>query len=198
MDDSAWTLVDSVVEYETGWYTGGYDLLEQPDGTRKKYYWAELPPAVVVVARDGDELVFIEQYRPAIRRACLELVAGIVEEVDDGAPERGSGDDTRPAPDRERYVDAAARELEEETGYRAAELTFLADFWCSTGVLRHRRGLVYAEGLTESEAGRALDTNEFIEVVRCPIEEAFERALDAPANDATLEGLLFAEHKGCF
>ncbi len=185
-----WTLIESVEEYETGWYTGGYDLLEQPDGSRKKYYWAALPPAVVVVARDGDELVFVEQYRPAIRRTCLELVAGIVE------PDPGQGEGARPAPERERYVDAAARELREETGYEADSFEFLADFWCSTGVLRHRRGIVYAAGLTESRTGRSLDTNEFIEVQHLPIERAFERAAAAPANDATLEGLLLAEREG--
>jgi len=145
---------------------------------------------VVVVARDGEELVFVEQYRPAIRRTCLELVAGIVEETD------GEKEGARPEPGRERYVDAAARELREETGYEPDSLEFLADFWCSTGVLRHRRGIVYADGLTESEAGRALDTNEFIEVKRHPAEEAFERAAAAPANDATLEGLLLAEREG--
>ncbi|MFW6437059.1 MAG: NUDIX hydrolase, partial [Halococcoides sp.] len=45
---------ESVVEYETGWYTGGYDRVVQPDGSTKRYYWAELPPAVVVVARVGE------------------------------------------------------------------------------------------------------------------------------------------------
>ena len=44
-----WDVLDSVVEYETGWYTGGYDLVAQPDGSEKRYYWAELPPAVIVV-----------------------------------------------------------------------------------------------------------------------------------------------------
>ena len=50
-----WELIESVTEYETGWYEGGYDLMEQPDGTRKRYYWAELPPAVVIVAVADDQ-----------------------------------------------------------------------------------------------------------------------------------------------
>ena len=48
--DHDWRVVESVAEYETGWYTGGYDLVELPDGDRKRYYWAELPAAAVVVA----------------------------------------------------------------------------------------------------------------------------------------------------
>jgi len=38
-----WPVVESETEYETGWYDGGYDLVGQPDGSEKKYYWAELP-----------------------------------------------------------------------------------------------------------------------------------------------------------
>jgi ADP-ribose pyrophosphatase len=71
---------------------------------------------------------------------------------------------------------------------------FLADFWCATGVLRHRRGIVYADGL--SRVGRDLDDNEFLTVERVAVEAAFERAAGAPANDATLEGLLLAERAG--
>lgn len=37
-DQSAWPIEESRVEYETGWYTGGYDIVEQPDGTSKRYY----------------------------------------------------------------------------------------------------------------------------------------------------------------
>lgn len=30
-----WSVRESVTEYETGWYTGGYDRVEQPDGSTK-------------------------------------------------------------------------------------------------------------------------------------------------------------------
>ena len=170
-----WPVVESVAEYETGWYTGGYDEVRQPDETTKKYYWADLPPAVVVVARDGEELVMIEQFRPAIRERCLELVAGIVE-------------------DGETYAEAGARELEEETGFVPESVTHVEEFWCSTGVLRHRRGIVYAEGFTAGE--RKLDGNEFIDVTRVPVETALARARAEPANDATIEGILLARADG--
>lgn len=188
MTGESWPVRERVVEYETGWFTGGYDTVEQPDGSTKRYYWAELPPAVVVLARDGSDLIMVEQYRPVIRRHCLELVAGLVEETDgadpDGSPTSASA-----------YEAAGARELEEETGFEAASVTCLDSWWVATGVLRHERGVVLATELTAT-GDRALDTNEFIDVVRVPIEEAIDRAREPPANDATLEGLLLAEHEG--
>lgn len=173
--DHDWPVVESEVEYETGWYTGGYDLVEQPDGSTKKYYWAELPPAVVVVARADEEIVFVDQYRPAIGEGCLELPAGIVE-------------------DGESASTAAARELREETGFDPAGVSILEDFWVATGVLRHRRAIAFAEGLEPVD--RNLDDNEFLTVTSIPVDEALRVARSEPANDATIEGLLLAREEG--
>lgn len=185
---AAWPVHDSVTEYETGWYTAGYDRVEQPDGTEKRYYWVELPPAVVVLARDGDEVIMIQQYRPVIQKQCLELVAGLVEPSDGLDPTADS------AP-LSAYEQAGRRELREETGYEAGAVTALDSWWVATGVLRHERGVVVATELTDT-GDRALDTNEFIDTVRVPIESALPRAREPPANDATLEALLLAEHEG--
>jgi ADP-ribose pyrophosphatase len=173
--DHDWPVLESKAEYETGWYTGGYDLVEQPDGTTKKYYWANLPPAVVILAVENGQVVFVEQYRPAIRETCLECPAGIVE-------------------NGESYTVAAARELREETGFEADVLSLLETFWVATGVLRHERGIVFAEGLTPVE--RELDDNEFLSVRTVPVDAALDAAREDPANDATIEALLLAKAEG--
>ncbi|UPM43602.1 NUDIX hydrolase [Halocatena salina] len=193
-----WRRIESVTEYETGWYTGGYDRLEQPDGTEKSYYWAALPPAVVVVARDESELVMVEQYRPPIERLCLELPAGIVDVEDH--PEAGEPVDTpgglSPTADVPPavYETAGRRELREETGTDPNEIVFLEEVWIATGLLTHRRGYVFATDL--EPADRDLDANEFITVKRVSVDDALTVARTDPTTDATLEGLLLADQDG--
>jgi ADP-ribose pyrophosphatase len=173
--DPEWPVLESAVEYETGWFTGGYDLVEQPDGSTKRYYWAELATAVVVVSVTDDQLVMVEQYRPTIRETQLELPAGIVEEG-------------------ESFTGAAERELREETGFEASSTSLLQEVWCTTGMLRHRRGFVFAEGL--SPVAQELDDNEFLSVRAVPLDEAVDVARAQPTNDATVEGILIAHDEG--
>ena len=170
-----WPVIESETEYETGWVQAGYDLVEQPDGTRKRYYWAELATAVVVLARTDDQLLFVEQYRPTIRSTQTELPAGIVE----------AG---------ESFTAAAERELREETGFAADGLSLLQAVDCTTGLLRHKRGFVFAEGL--EPVGQDLDDNEFLTPRSVPVSEAVAVAREQPANDATVEGVLLAADEG--
>ena len=173
--DDEFRVVETETEYETGWYAGGYDLVEHPDGTRKKYYWAELASAVVIVAVQDDRMAFVEQYRPTIRQTQLELPAGI---VDAG----------------ESYTQAGARELREETGFDPGSTALLDEFWVATGVLRHRRAFVFAEDLAPVE--QSLDDNEYLTPRTVPVSEAVTTARDGQTNDATVEGVLIAADEG--
>lgn len=170
-----WPVIDSEIEYKTGWYTGGYDLVEQPDGTTKRYYWAELRPAVVIVASVDERVLFVEQYRPTIREHQLELPAGIVEPG-------------------ESATEAAGRELREETSFAANSLAIIEEMWVATGVLRHRRSVVFADGLEPVEAEP--DESEFLRVKPVPVDQALKRAREPPSNDSTIESLLLANEDG--
>ena len=61
--------------------------------------------AAVILAVDAGHVLLVEQYRVPLGKPCLELPAGLI------------GDET----EGEQALESAMRELEEETGYRAAQ-----------------------------------------------------------------------------
>src|SRR5439155_8623608 len=83
------------------------DTVETADGRRSTRDIAGHPGGVAMVAIDPDDRVLlVRQWRHAAGRAVLEIPAGTLDRHDDGSTEE--------------HLGAAARELEEETGYRAA------------------------------------------------------------------------------
>jgi ADP-ribose pyrophosphatase len=94
--------------------------------------------AVVILALDGEYAILVEQYRVPLGRNCIELPAGLI------------GDD---APG-EAAEDAAIRELEEETGYRAAHMVNLGRFHASPKADLDVRGS--AQTLYRGEESRSI------------------------------------------
>ncbi|MEY4160146.1 MAG: hypothetical protein RLZZ136_767 [Pseudomonadota bacterium] len=113
--------------------------------------------AAVILAIDAeDHVILVEQYRVPLGRNCLELPAGLVGDQDDLAGE----DDTS----------AAARELEEETGYRAGKLERIGEFWSSPGMVSESFTLVKAHDLVKVSEGGGTD-GENITVHRVPLRD---------------------------
>ncbi len=102
--------------------------------------------AAVILARDGDDIILIEQYRVPLGRRCLELPAGLV--GDDGSDEA--------------VETAAGRELEEETGYRAERIETLGEFHSSPGMVSEGFTLVRATGLTRVGDGGGVDGEDIV------------------------------------
>lgn len=110
--------------------------------------------AVILAVDDEDHVLLVEQYRVPLGRVCLELPAGLV------------GDETA----GEAVADAAARELEEETGYRPAKVETLGEYFSSPGMNAESFTLVRATGLTRVSDGGGVD-GEGISVHRVPRAE---------------------------
>ncbi len=130
--------------------------------------------AVVPMMPDGS-VIMIEQYRYAVDAALWEIPAGRLE------------------PGESPHA-CAARELEEETGYRAGHLEKLAAIYSAPAYCTEIISIFLATGLT---AGRQrLDEDECIRVARLPLGEALQRARAAGVSDAkTLVGLLLAGNR---
>ena len=108
--------------------------------------------AAVILAIDDGHVILVEQYRVPLGRACLELPAGLVGDERDDEPVEA----------------AAARELEEETGYRAGRIVSLGEFYSSPGMVSESFTLVHATGLTRVSGGGGVE-DEGITVHRVPI-----------------------------
>lgn len=114
--------------------------------------------AAVILATDTDDLgarhvILVEQFRVPLGRRCIELPAGLVGDGDDG----GEADDL-----------AGARELEEETGYRAGRMEHLGEFWSSPGMVSESFTLLRAHDLTKVGPGGGTP-GEDITVHRVPL-----------------------------
>jgi len=129
------------------------------------------PGAVCIVARPTPrEVILIRQYRHATGKELLELPAG---GLHDGEPP----------------LEAARRELEEETGYRAGSLLELAAFWTTPGFTTEYMYLYEASDLEKTEVRP--DEDEVIEVEIVRAEEALRMIEDGRIQDAkSILGLL--------
>lgn len=104
-------------------------------------------------AADGRHVILVEQYRVPLKVNCLELPAGLV--GDDSAGEAAEV--------------AAERELEEETGYRAAHWRVVGEFYSSPGMVSESFTLLIATGLTRVGDGGGVDSEDIV-VHRVPID----------------------------
>ena len=148
-----------------------------PDKNGKPYTYFQVESkwdAVIVVPVLPDGRLVLEKiYRHPYRQWLTEFPAGGIEPGEDP-------------------VAAGARELHEETGYRATRCTLLHHIEAMPGLLHMGLHVVLAEGLTAT-ADRHLDAMEMIEVEVLTREEAWARAGQAPASMFLTLGLLALE-----
>ncbi len=135
-----------------------------PNGKVMDFEMAHHPgaAAVVPVLPDGDVLL-IRQYRYATGGWLLEVPAGKLDRGE--APEA-----------------CAARETEEETGYRPGELRPLGWIWTSPGFLDEKIWLFLATGCQPTQ--QQLGDDEVLEIERMPVREAIDKALRGEIHDA--------------
>lgn len=110
--------------------------------------------AAVILAIHEGAVLLVEQYRVPLQRHCLELPAGLI------------GDDKA----GEDPCEAAGRELEEETGYRAGWLDHCGEYYSSPGMVSESFHLIRAHDLKRVGDGGGVD-GENITVHRVELDQ---------------------------
>lgn len=108
--------------------------------------------AVILAIDDEDHVILVDQYRVPLGRRCIELPAGLVGDHD-------AGEDTEVA---------AARELEEETGYRAGHMDVIGEFFSSPGMVSESFTLLRAHDLVKVGEGGGVESEDIV-VHRVPL-----------------------------
>ncbi|MEW9111043.1 NUDIX domain-containing protein [Cytobacillus gottheilii] len=130
------------------------DDVELPNGKHAKRELIKHPGAVAVLAvTDEQKIIMVEQYRKALEKTIVEIPAGKLEQ----------GEDPQ---------ECAKRELEEETGYEAAEWSLLTSFYTSPGFADEIVHLYIAKGLSQKENSAELDEDEFVNLMELTLAEA--------------------------
>jgi len=129
--------------------------------------------AAAILALDAGTVILVEQYRVPLGKYCLEFPAGLI------------GDET----DGEDALTSAMRELEEETGYRAAQWQEIGEFASSAGMLGETFTLVKATGLTKVGEGGGTE-HEDIVVHRVPLNRIAETVAEFRERGVAIDSKL--------
>ena len=146
---------------------GGQVALDDGDTAVREYL--RHPGGVAIVPVTDGKVILIRQFRIAIERELIELPAGRLE------------------PDEEPIV-CAARELEEETGYRANRLIPLASYFASVGSTNERMYVYLALDLVRTKTN--MEADERIRQVVMPLDIVGKKLANQEFEDSkTIIGL---------
>ena len=140
------------------------DRVALPNGGESvREYVRHIGAVAVLPLTDAGEVICVRQYRYAHDRVMTEIPAGKLDSK------------------TEDHVEAVLRELREETGAQCERLTYLGLFRSTPAILDEKIDLYLAEGLTFGETDP--DEDEFLNVVRIPLDTLVDRVLDGDITD---------------
>ncbi len=178
--EMAWKTLKSEYLFRRPWLTARRDAVQLPDGrTMDEYYVLEYPDWINVIAVTADGKILLErQWRHALGELSTEIVAGVME----------AG---------ETPLEAAQRELQEETGYTGGTWRKLMTLAPNSSTMNNHCHCFLAEGVVP--AGEThFDAVEDLEVMLCERSEVFRMLQEGVFHQALMTAPLwryFAENK---
>ncbi len=155
------------------------DTVQVPNGNVVDWDFIEHKGAAAVIpVREDGKLLMVRQFRNALDRYTLEIPAGGL-----NGPE-------------EPTLDAAARELEEETGYRSEDLELLITIRTTVAFCNEKIDIYVAKNLIKSQQN--LDEDEFINVEAYSVEELSQMIFEGKIEDSkTISAIMSYKDKYC-
>lgn len=151
------------------------DEILLPNGNKGIREVVRHPGAVCVIpVTDEGEVIFVNQFRYALDRVTLEVPAGKLEKGEDP-------------------MEAALRELSEETGVRAEHIEPLDALYTSPALIDEIIYMYIATGISQGE--QHLDDDEFVNVVKIPLNEAIDMVMSGKILDAKTQLIILKAAK---
>lgn len=149
------------------------DTIQVPNGNIVKWDFIKHNGAAAVVPVDAQgRLIMVSQYRNALDRYTIEIPAGGL---------NGAGEPT---------MDAAARELAEETGYHAEKLELLITIRTTVAFCNEKIDIYVATGLTPGR--QHLDEDEYVQVKAYSVDELVEKIYQGEIQDCKTVAAILA------
>lgn len=164
--------VDRILKYKGSILDIYSDVIETPDGHRANWDFIDHKGAAAVIpVLDDGRIIMVKQYRNALDRETIEIPAGGLNGWD------------------EPTIKAAARELEEETGYKSDNLTKLISVVTAVAFCNEVIDVYVADNLVKTS--QHLDEDEFIDVESYSLEELKEMIFAGKIQDSkTISAIL--------
>ncbi len=165
--------------FEHRWYKLRRDHVELPNGHELDDYFVSVRPDVVVTfpLTPDNQVIFVRQYKHAAGEILIELPAGVIDEGED-VP-----------------MEAAKRELLEETGYASEEAELLLEV-IDNPTKDTNKIYYFLLRNVKKVAAQSLDVSENIEVLTIPLQEVEARILSGDIKvSGTVALCLLALHK---
>ncbi|MGN8647131.1 NUDIX hydrolase [Gracilibacillus sp. HCP3S3_G5_1] len=155
------------------------DDVTLPNGKTSKREIVKHPGAVAIIPiTEDNKIVFVKQYRKPLEKTLVEIPAGKLEKG-------------------EKPEVTALRELEEETGYTTDQLTYVTSFYTSPGFANEIMYIYKTNALKRVDQPKALDEDEFVELIELSLEEAEQLIVEEEIHDAkTIYAILYLKYKG--
>lgn len=148
-----WQTLDTTVQYEKYWFSVHTQKVQLPNGKiLDPYFVVNVPDWTnIIIATKNEELIMVKQYRQAAQAFTIEPAGGL---IDKG----------------ETPLQAAIREMQEETGYTSNEMIFLSEVY-SNPALQPTKAYFYLAKNAEPKGAKNFDEFEDIELVLLPKQQ---------------------------